>query len=108
KWTIKLKGLKAGGPDSLLIEGKNRLEIKNVLVGEVWVCGGQSNMELPVSRSFEPDAAIAASANPQLRLFFVPKKKADKPAENVAGSWKEASPETIPAFSAVAYFFGRE
>src|SRR6267142_1978589 len=61
KWMVKLAALKAGGPDVLTVQGKNRLEFKNVLVGEVWVCSGQSNMELALKGAFEPDADIAAS-----------------------------------------------
>jgi sialate O-acetylesterase len=59
----------------LVIEGKNRIEIKNVVVGEVWVASGQSNMEWPLKSSFEPTRDIAACANPQLRLFLVEKQK---------------------------------
>src|ERR1051326_7327946 len=108
KWTIRLTRLKAGGPDSLVIEGKNRIELKNVLGGEVWVCSGQSNMELALRAAFEGDKSIAASANPQLRLFHVPKTKAEAPQTDVKAQWKEAGPESTSDFSAVAYYFGRE
>lgn len=108
KWMVKLGKQTAGGPDALVIEGNNRLELKNVLVGEVWICSGQSNMEWPLSRAFEPQPAIAASANPNLRLFLVPKTKANTPQTDVKAQWKEAGPETTPGFSAVAYFFGRD
>src|ERR1043166_3169537 len=67
KWMVKLNRLKAGGPDTLTVEGKNKIEIKNVLVGEVWVASGQSNMEWPLSRSFESTNDIKSSANPNLR-----------------------------------------
>ncbi len=108
KWRVQLRALSAGGPDTLVVEGKNKIELKNVLVGEVWVCSGQSNMELAMKQSFESAADIAASANPQLRLFVVPKTKAAAPRDDVKGRWQEAGPETTPAFSAVAYYFGRE
>ena len=108
KWKVELIRLKAGGPDNLVVEGKNRIELKNVLVGEVWICSGQSNMEWPMKSAFERDAAIAASSNPQLRLFLVPKTKADEPRDDVKADWKDAGPESTPNFSAVAYYFGRD
>src|SRR5882672_12333786 len=77
KWMVKLSPLKAGGPDTLVVEGKNRIELKNVLVGEVWICSGQSNMEWPLNKSFESASDIAGAANPNLRLFTVPKLKAN-------------------------------
>lgn len=107
KWMVKLNRLKAGGPDDLVVEGKNRIELKGVLVGEVWICSGQSNMEFPLSKSFDSAADIAASANPKLHLFHVPKIKANAPQEDVKAQWKEANLETTPDFSAVAYYFGR-
>src|SRR4029078_3565667 len=107
KWETKIGPLKTGGPFDLTITGSNTLIIKNVLVGEVWVCSGQSNMEWPLKRSFEPDADIAASANPVIRLFTVPKLKADQPVSDVKASWQECNPQTTPNFSAVAYYFGR-
>ena len=97
-----------GRLDTLTVSGKNKIELKNVLVGEVWVCSGQSNMEWPLRLSFEPQTAIANSANPSLRLFTVPKLKADAPVADVVGRWQESNPESVTNFSAVAYFFGRE
>src|ERR1700722_2748175 len=76
KWMVKLKKLKAGGPDELTVKGSNSLTLKNVLVGEVWICSGQSNMEFPLRQSFESKADVDASANPQIHLFHVPKMKA--------------------------------
>ena len=108
KWSVRLRPVKAGGPDTLTVSGKNKIELKNVLVGEVWVCSGQSNMEWPLRLSFEPQTAIANSANPSLRLFTVPKLKADAPVADVVGRWQESNPESVTNFSAVAYFFGRE
>ncbi len=108
KWMVKLARLKAGGPDNLIVEGKNKIELKNVLVGEVWICSGQSNMEWPLDHAHEPAADIANSANPSLRLFLVTKAKADEPRDDVKAQWKPAAPETVPNFSAVAYYFGRD
>jgi sialate O-acetylesterase len=108
KWMLKLGRLKAGGPDTLVVQGKNKIELKNVLVGEVWVCSGQSNMEWPLKQSFESEQDIAGSGNPQLRLFHVPKTKANSPTNDVNAHWTESNAETTPSFSAVAYYFGRD
>ena len=108
KWLVKLPKQKAGGPLTLTVEGKNRIVLKNVLIGEVWVCSGQSNMEWPLNRSFESGKDIADSANPNLRLFTVPKLKANEPVDDVKASWQECNAETVKGFSAVAYYFGRD
>src|SRR6266568_5388231 len=108
KWLVHLTGLKAGGPDDLAIEGKNKVELKNVLVGEVWICSGQSNMEFPLDKSFESAADVAGCGNPKLRLFLVTKKKADAPVEDVKAQWKECDSQTVRGFSGVAYYFGRD
>lgn len=108
KWSVRLAPMKAGNVGDLLaVRGKNLVLVRNVLVGEVWVCSGQSNMEWPLSRSFEPAGDIASSANPQLRLFTVPKLRAQEPVTDVKSEWKECGPETVKDFSAVAYYFGR-
>jgi len=108
KWMLKLGKFKAGGPDELLVEGKNRIELKNVLVGEVWVCSGQSNMEMALNNVFEGKEEVARSSNKQLRLFHVPKKRSNEPVDDVKAEWKEAGSESTPGFSAVAYYFGRD
>lgn len=107
RWTLTLRPERAGGPDALAVTGKQRIEITDVLVGEVWICSGQSNMEWPLHRSFEPQADIASSQNPRIRLFTVPKQKALAPAEDVPSRWAQCSPDTVPSFSAVGYYFGR-
>jgi sialate O-acetylesterase len=83
--------------------------LKNVLVGEVWVCSGQSNMEMALRSTFEAEQAIKASKDPSLRLYTVQKKVSMTPLTSVPGSpkWVEAAPETTPNFSAVAYYFGK-
>jgi sialate O-acetylesterase len=108
KWQVKLHKMQAGGPDALTVSGRNEIQLQNVLVGEVWVCSGQSNMEWPLSRSFESEKAVASSGNQSIRLFSVPKLKANEPTNNVHASWLACGPETVPNFSAVAYFFGRD
>jgi len=107
KWMVRLKALRAGGPDTLVVSGYNRIAIPDVLVGEVWVCSGQSNMEWPLRASFESQADIAGSANPNLRLFTVPKLRALAPTNDFRAAWLLSGPDTTPGFSAVAYYFGR-
>jgi sialate O-acetylesterase len=107
KWQVTLGSFKAGGPDQLAVSGKNTITLTNVMVGEVWVCSGQSNMEWPLSSSFEAQADIAASASSMLRLFTVPRLKSDEPQTDVKAAWVESNPEITPKFSAVAYYFGR-
>ena len=107
KWQVALGNLKAGGPDQLAVSGKNTITLTNVMVGEVWVCSGQSNMEMSLSSSFESQGDISTSANTMLRLFTVPRLKAEQPVADVKASWVESGPETTPKFSAVAYYFGR-
>jgi sialate O-acetylesterase len=106
-WLVRLKRLKAGGPFTLSITGDNTIVINNVLVGEVWLCSGQSNMAFQLSRAANAPEAIAAAADPQLRLFTVPRSVTDAPQADAPGSWKESTPDTAASFSAVAYFFGR-
>lgn len=111
KWMVHLKNLKPGEPRTLTVKGFKTLQFTNVLVGEVWLCSGQSNMEWTLARSHEPDAAIANSRNPAIRLFQVPHTKAASPLPDIEGNrpqWREASPESVPGFSAVGYYFGRE
>ena len=106
KWMVKLGKLKAGGPDELKVSGKNSITLADVLVGEVWLASGQSNMEWSMRNSFQPFGDILAANNPKLRLFTVPKLKADEPVKDVVSAWKETSPSSVSNFSAVAYYFG--
>jgi sialate O-acetylesterase len=108
KWRVRLKKLKAGGPEELKVSGKNTIALQNVFVGEVWVASGQSNMEWPMRASYESEKEILAAIHPLLRLYTVPKLKADEPKDNVNASWQECHPETASNFSAVAYYFGRD
>jgi sialate O-acetylesterase len=108
RWSVTLKPLDAGGPFDMTITGRDRRVVKDVYVGDVWVCSGQSNMEWPLSRSYEPTADIEAPADPSLRMFTVSRQLADVPKADVAGgTWEGATPETRGHFSAVGYYFGR-
>lgn len=114
KWLITLQPLKAGGPFAMTIMGKNKIEITNVLVGDVWVCSGQSNMErqLGLRRGQKPIVnweKEAATANfPQIRQFFVNKNSTESPVEDVNSKWVVCDPKTVIDFTAVGFFFARE
>lgn len=107
-WEVFLEPPPAGGPYQVKVEGNNTLVLQNVLVGEVWVASGQSNMAWPVVRSADAQQEIAAGQYPQIRIFTVQRKVSEIPLQDVEGEWQPVSPETIAEFSAVAYFFGRE
>jgi sialate O-acetylesterase len=109
KWSLRLRNLRPGGPDVLAITTKaETIQFTNVLVGEVWVCSGQSNMQLPLSQAFQPEADIASATNSMIRLFSVPRVKSDTPTVRLNASWKVCSPEVISGFTAVGYYFGRD
>jgi len=108
KWTVKIQPPKAGGPYEIVLKGNNTITLKNILVGEVWVCSGQSNMAMSVRSSANAEQEIAEADYPNIRLFTVERKVAEQPQTDCAGSWTSCSPETIPDFSAAAYYFGRE
>jgi sialate O-acetylesterase len=108
KWRVNLPKMDYGGPYSMTVKGKNFRTIEHILIGEVWVCSGQSNMEFKVSQAKNATAEIAAANYPDIRLFTVKKRVAKEPQENLdEGEWWICSPESVPDFSAVGYFFGR-
>jgi len=113
-WKVELGPLKKGGPFEMTVAGKNTITIHNVLVGEVWVCSGQSNMEFAVWNHNvfggvkNEEQEVAAANYPLMRLFIVKKAVAGKPQTDVQGQWVVASPATVGNFSAVGYFFGRD
>ena len=108
-WMVRLPKMRAGGPYELKIEGKdNTLVFSDVLIGEVWLGSGQSNMNWPVNRSLNADEEIAGATYPRVRLFTVKRGVAASPQDNCEGAWVVCSPETVPEFSAALYFFGRE
>ncbi|HEY3862280.1 MAG TPA: sialate O-acetylesterase [Verrucomicrobiae bacterium] len=108
KWMVRLRDLKPGGPDTLTIIAGNRIEIKNVLVGEVWLAGGQSNMEFPLRQSFEASNDIASASNPMIRVMRVAHARSESPTNDINASWSEASPESVAGISAVAYYCVRD
>ena len=115
KWSVILPARKAGGPyDLKIVSNKGEgLTIKDLLIGEVWVCSGQSNMEMGMTAIDKAQEEIAAANYPNIRLFLIPKKAAETPQTDVEASWKVCTPDAVKeggwgGFSAAAYFFGRK
>jgi len=108
KWRVLLDLSKSfPGPFEMTVAGKNKIAINDVLVGEVWLASGQSNMALVVKMTTGAESEIAGSSNPMLRQFFVDRALSDKPADDCQGRWEVAAPATTGNFSAVAYFFAK-
>jgi sialate O-acetylesterase len=107
-WQVKVATARAGGPYTLTIEGDITLELKDILLGEVWICSGQSNMEWPLSRTETGETEIPVADYPEIRLFTVKRHISPRPLEDVTGSWSACTPETAESFSAVGYFFGKK
>ncbi len=111
KWEITLDSMTEGrGPYKMTISGTQSqpVVLNDILLGEVWVCSGQSNMEWELWRTHSPSSEIQRADVPLIRLFHVPRKISTQPMEDVDAEWKVCSPETARYFSAVAYYFGRE
>ncbi|MEP6668376.1 MAG: sialate O-acetylesterase [Chthoniobacter sp.] len=107
KWGVKLEALPAGTTGEMTIAGKNNLTIKNVVVGEVWVASGQSNMEFHVATGKDAAEEAKAADFPMIRMFTVTKAAKTEPADDCVGKWEVCTPQTVPGFSAVGYFFAR-
>ena len=113
RWRAWLAPMPPGGPQEMTVAGRNTIRLTNILVGEVWVCSGQSNMSMGVGKSNNGQQEIAAADYPQIRLCMVPKMSAAQPMQDTDVHWLPCSPKNIMAcgqagFSAAAYFFGRE
>jgi len=109
-WMVRLRPMKANSkPQTLSIRGKNTLSLDDVLVGEVWLCSGQSNMEWPVSASDNPAQEIAAANHPRIRHIKIPHRPSTMPEKNVpSDGWTVTTPATVPNYTAVGYYFARE
>jgi sialate O-acetylesterase len=107
-WSLHLKPLKAGGPHELKFKGKNEITYADVLVGEVWVCSGQSNMGFQVSGSVDGDIEALAANFPNIRLISVPQVGTQEPQKDFKGQWEACTPESVKGFSAVGYYYGRQ
>jgi sialate O-acetylesterase len=109
RWGVYLPPVKAGGPYEMEIRGTNTIHIKDILVGDIWLGSGQSNMGFNVGRVDHAQAELAAADQPKIRLFHVQQKASDYPLDDAPGaSWVVCTPDTVKDFSAVAYFFGRK
>lgn len=117
KWLVKLGALPAGGPHTLTLAGPQTVEVRDVLMGDVWICSGQSNMQMSVGGSMNAKEEIAAADHPRMRFFSVPwaglrpgkpRVMHTEPQETVAAKWEVCLPETVGGFSAVGYFFARD
>ncbi|MDX2147475.1 MAG: family 16 glycoside hydrolase [Planctomycetota bacterium] len=107
-WSATLTTPGAGGPFEVVFAGSTEVTLRDVLLGDVWICGGQSNMEWTVSRSQNPAGEIQAANFPLIRSFDVPNVASARVEKNTGGSWKAATPLNVGDFSAVGYFFARE
>jgi sialate O-acetylesterase len=108
KWIVKLKPMPAGGPFKLVVAARETITVKNVLVGEVWLCSGQSNMQWNMERLPNALQQMALVNNPNIRVFTAAWTGALEPQEELAGNWSVATPANAPRFSAVGYFLARE
>jgi len=108
RWQVELAPLQAGGPLTMEIDGNNQVRISDVLVGEVWLCSGQSNMEFMTINVDHGREEVAGANYPQLRLFLVKRAWNPQPQEHLSAKWAACTPSSVTHFPAVGYFFGRE
>lgn len=108
KWSVTLDPLPAGGPHTLTIKGSNTVTYDDVLVGEVWICSGQSNMQWSVGQANDADLESLTAKYPKIRLISVPQVGTQQPRDDFHGSWEPCTPDSVKSFSAVGYFFGRQ
>ena len=106
-WKVELPPVASKSPIEVTVAGKNKIVLHDVLLGEVWICSGQSNMQMSVASSDNSRKEIADANHPNIRLLTVPMRPAGEPADNFSGSWVACTPKTVPGFTAVGYFFGR-
>ena len=107
-WSVKLDPMKAGGPHKLVVKGKNTVTFDDVLVGEVWICSGQSNMQWSLSQSIDGDIEALAAKSDRIRFVSVPQVGTQEPRKDFDGKWVVCSPQTAPGVSGVGYFFGKQ
>ena len=108
KWSLKIATPEAGGPHQVVVKGKNEVKFDDVLIGEVWICSGQSNMEWSVAQSANPAEEAKNGDHPMIRMIKVQRIPAEKPMEDINGEWQAATPQTVSQFSAVGYYFARQ
>lgn len=110
KWSLNLKKEKAGGPYTLEVKGNNEIVLNDVLIGDIWVCSGQSNMEWTLKKTDNAAAEIASANLPQIRHIKIPKTVAGAPKDDITGNpeWQQATPQHVAEFTAVGYYFAKE
>src|ERR1041384_1832386 len=108
RWQVFIGPLKSGGPAELTVKGDNTLTIKNVLVGEGWLCSGQLNMEWPLANTIGATETLANANYPEIRMFRVEHHTSAEPLTDLEGHWVITTPDEAAHFTAVGYFFGRE
>lgn len=108
KWLIKVPTAPAGGPFEISVSSDTTILLEDILLGEVWICSGQSNMEWPLNRAGSATTELPRSHYPDIRLFTVEKRIASRPRDDLSGTWSRCTPGTAKDFSAVGYFFGKE
>jgi sialate O-acetylesterase len=108
QWKILLDSMKAGGPYTMIVKGKNKITFEDVLVGEVWICTGQSNMQWSVENSNHAELELLSANYPEIRLFTIPLVGSPQPQKEIRDSiWQQCNSKILPQFSAAGYFFGR-
>ena len=108
EWKVKIKTPSAGGPFTVTIKGGELVVLKNIMIGEVWICSGQSNMEWCADfKIINGDEEVKNAGNPNIRLFHVKKMGSETPQNNCFAKWETCTPETMHSFSAIGYFFGK-
>ena len=113
EWKLSLPAMKAGGPYLMKVNGTNEIAMENIMIGEVWLCSGQSNMEMGMKMFHISPQEIAAADHPNVRLMLVENRWTERPQRDIEGTWKVCTPQSIAeggwnGFSATAYYFGRE
>ncbi len=106
-WIVRMPAMKAGGPYTLGVTGNNHIEYKDILIGEVWICSGQSNMQMGLGACLNADSVIANSKDEELRLYTVPLSAKLEAEKDLKSAWLGCAPDTVGGFSAVGYYFGR-
>jgi sialate O-acetylesterase len=108
KWTLKLDPVPANAkPATLTIQGTSKRELTDILVGEVWLCSGQSNMGFTVGRTRDADVVTLGCDHPNIRLISVPNVGVQTPQDDFKGQWESATPKSVQEFTSVGFFYGR-
>ncbi|HZH38352.1 MAG TPA: sialate O-acetylesterase [Flavisolibacter sp.] len=107
-WQLTVKTPAAGGPHKITITGYNRIELDDVLIGEVWLCSGQSNMQMDVGWGLPYAKEVSEATNKNIRFFFIPRTTSQHPQDDLDGRWVVCTPDEMKRFSAVGYFFGKD